>query len=208
MIVGGKNLPAEVGKSQPKPRSAAAVIGEMARVQNELAERNQLAEMEGMSVEEMFERGREHEDNEEYEEAMKWFRRAAEQGHIDAQRYLGYMYSKGEGVPQDYVEGVKWYRRAVEQGDANAQSLLGGMYHEGEGVPQDYAEAAKLYRRAAEQGDAQAQHNLGLMHRRGEGVPQDYAEAAKWFRLAAEQGYYYVRKALFGWRQDKFQDYE
>ena len=74
MIVGGKNLPAEVGKSQPKPRSAADVIGEMARVQNELAERKQLAEMEGMSAEEMFERGKGHYEKKEFAKAAKWFR--------------------------------------------------------------------------------------------------------------------------------------
>jgi TPR repeat protein len=47
----------------------------------------------------------------DYAEAMKWYRLAAEQGVAKAQNNLGYMYDKGRGVSQDYVEAVKWYRR-------------------------------------------------------------------------------------------------
>ena len=50
-------------------------------------------------------------------EAVKWFRKAAEQGDADAQFYLGWAYvTNGEGVPKDEVEAVKWYRKAAEQG--------------------------------------------------------------------------------------------
>lgn len=57
-------------------------------------------------------------------EGAKWSRKAAEQGHADAQLALGLT---GLGVPQDYAEAVKWYRLAAEQGDAAAQSNLGFM---------------------------------------------------------------------------------
>ena len=109
----------------------------------------------------------------DYAEAVKWFRRAAEQGLAAAQNNLGASYDKGEGVAQDYAEAVKWYRRAAEQGLAAAQNNLGGMYDKGDGVVQDYAEAGKWYRLAAEQGLAEAQLNLGLMYYKGEGVGQD-----------------------------------
>jgi TPR repeat protein len=101
--------------------------------------------------------------NEDYAEAVKWYRRAAEQGYAMAQFNLGIMYEFGVGVLQDYAEAVKWYRRAAEQGHAMAQCNLGIMYDSGQGVPQDYAEAAKWYRRAAEQGHAKAQFNLTLV---------------------------------------------
>ena len=48
-------------------------------------------------------------------EAAGWFRKAAEQGLADAQSNLGWMYERGEGVPQDYAEAVKRYRLASEQ---------------------------------------------------------------------------------------------
>ncbi len=124
----------------------------------------------------------------DYGEALKWFRQAAEQGRTNAQCFLGYMYEHGKGVPQDYGEAVKWYRQAAEQGNASAQHNLGFMYSNGRGVPQDYGEAVKWYKRAAEQGDANAQNNLAFMYYFGKGVAQDYGEALKLFRQAAEQG--------------------
>ena len=78
-------------------------------------------------------------------------RKAADQGKAEAQFYLGVMYAKGQGVPQDDAEAAKWYRKAAEQGYADAQDNLGIMYAKGQGVPQDDAEAAKWWRKAADQ---------------------------------------------------------
>ena len=72
-------------------------------------------------------------------EAMKWYRKAAEQGYADAQFNISKMYYKGDGVSQDYAEAAKWYRKAAEQGHDWAQYNLGWMYFCGEGVPKDYA---------------------------------------------------------------------
>ena len=41
------------------------------------------------------------------QEAVKWFRLAAEQGDADAQYNLGYMYALGEGVAKNDQEAVK-----------------------------------------------------------------------------------------------------
>ena len=60
----------------------------------------------------------------DYKEAVKWYRLAAEQGYADAQYNLGLMYSNGEGVPQDYKEAVKWYRLAAEQGVLMLNTIL------------------------------------------------------------------------------------
>jgi hypothetical protein len=115
-------------------------------------------------------------------------RRAAEQGHAEAQSQLGWCYYSGQGVPQDYVEAVKWYRKAAEQGDANAQRSLGSCYENGQGVPKWCAEAVNWYRKAADQGDQSAQFSLGECFSEGKGVWQDYAEAVNWYRKASEQG--------------------
>src|SRR5689334_19836678 len=74
-------------------------------------------------------------DRGEYVEAMKVFRRLAEQGHQWAQRRVGLMYAEGKGVPQDFQEAVKWYRLAAAQGNTPAQTNLGLAYETGEGVP-------------------------------------------------------------------------
>jgi hypothetical protein len=93
-------------------------------------------------------------------EAMNLFRKAAEQGHIDAHTFLGDMYLFGEGVPQDYAEAVKWYRKVAEQGDDVAQFKLGEMYKEEKGVPKDMTEATKWIRKAAQQGHEYAKEWL------------------------------------------------
>ena len=140
------------------------------------------------SSEELYQLGLSCDEKEDYEQAVKYFKRAAELGHASAQFNLGCCYDEGEGVTQNYYEAVKWYRKAAEQGNADAQLNLGNCYDNGEGVPQDYQEAIKWYRKAAEQGDAVAQSNLGDCYENGQGVTQNTKEAIKWYRLAAEQG--------------------
>jgi TPR repeat protein len=58
-------------------------------------------------------------------EAAKWYRKAAEQGFINAQSALGYLYKNGRGVRQDYVAASTWYRKAADHGDYIAQIDLG-----------------------------------------------------------------------------------
>jgi len=45
----------------------------------------------------------------DYAEAAKWYRKAAEQGDANAQSNLGIMYAKGQGLPQNYVLAHMWY---------------------------------------------------------------------------------------------------
>jgi TPR repeat protein len=122
-------------------------------------------------------------------EAVKWYRKAAEQGSASAQLNLGVKYDNGVGVAEDNTEAVRWYRLAAEQGHAPAQKSLGYMYDNGEGVAEDNTEAVRWYRLAAEQGHAPAQYNLGYMYDDGEGVAENDTEAVRWYRLAAEQDY-------------------
>ena len=59
-----------------------------------------------------------------FEEAVKWWRFAAEQGGVDAQFNLGVCYYKGTGVEEDLEEAVKWYRLAAEKGNEDAKEAL------------------------------------------------------------------------------------
>ena len=140
------------------------------------------------TAEQCYTKGMNYYQSENYTEAAKWFRKAADQGCASSQYELGLMYYEGEGVARNLAEAAKWYRKAANQGDAEAQYNLGYMYYNGEGVAQNLAEAAKWYRKAANQGVADAQYNLGYMYYYGQGVAQDMAEAKKWFSMAAAQG--------------------
>ena len=60
-------------------------------------------------------------DRGDYATAMRLFRPLTENGDAIAQYYLGDLYDKGRGVPQNYAEATKWYRRSSERiaGDLN-----------------------------------------------------------------------------------------
>jgi TPR repeat protein len=130
--------------------------------------------------------------------AVKFYRKAADQGDAYAQNNLGNLYDSGKGVKQDYDEAVNWYRKAAEKGNPYGQYRLGWAYENAQGVKQDLAEALNWYRKSAAQGDADAQNSVGDMYDSGKGLKQDYVEAVNWYRKSAEQGNTYGQYRL-GW---------
>jgi uncharacterized protein len=97
----------------------------------------------------------------DYVEALTWYRKAADQGHVGALFVLATM----QGVPRDYVEALNWFRKSAEQGHASTQSLLGMMYKVGEGVPRDYVEAYMWFSLAAAQGSQTARTQLDAVEK-------------------------------------------
>ena len=81
-------------------------------------------------------------------EAMRWYRRAADQGYARAQNILGVMYGNGEGVPQDYVEAHIWYNLAAAQssGEDRDRSVRGRDDVAGRMTPDQIAEAQRRAR--------------------------------------------------------------
>lgn len=73
--------------------------------------------------------------------AVTWFRRAAEQGHAEAQYIMGVRYSTGERVKRSNRQALVWLTKAAEQGDAKAQGELSAAYLSGIGGPQDDGQA-------------------------------------------------------------------
>ena len=119
-------------------------------------------------------------------EALRWFERAAGQGHAEARFWAGKMYADGDGVQKNSEEALRWLRLAAEQGHGSAQARLATMYVEGDGVQKNGEEALRWLRLAAEARVIDALMDLGKMHLKGEGVPQDHAEAERLLSLAAE----------------------
>ena len=60
----------------------------------------------------------------DYEEARRLLRLAAEQGDSMGQFFLGWMYENGWGVEQSLEEALKWYRLAAGQGLEQAAEAL------------------------------------------------------------------------------------
>jgi S1-C subfamily serine protease len=77
----------------------------------------------------------------DYRESVKWYRKAAEQGHAKSQYFLGLAYYHGRGVTQNFMDAYIWLNLAAAQGDQDAtearNSLLEIM------SPQQIAEAQR-----------------------------------------------------------------
>jgi DNA polymerase-3 subunit epsilon len=120
------------------------------------------------TIEEQFEKGvdfyyGQNGVTKDYEQAVYWYKKAAEQGDIRAQYNLGDYYCVGRGVTQDYEQEVYWYTKAAEQGHIYAQYNLGECYYNGEGVEQDYEQAVYWFTKSAEQGCVNAKEYLNKL---------------------------------------------
>lgn len=114
-------------------------------------------------------------------EALKWYRKAADQGYALAQNKMSsYYYDL-----QDYTQSLNWSLKAANQGDPDAQSSVGSCYEKGWGVIQNCEEAMKWFRRAADQGDQSGFMGIGRLYQNGCSVTVDENEAAKWYGKAA-----------------------
>ncbi|MBO7725960.1 MAG: SEL1-like repeat protein [Thermoguttaceae bacterium] len=124
-----------------------------------------------------------------FEEAAKYFLRAAEQGHAKAQYRTGLCYDLQKGVLEDRAEAANWYQMAADQGLVQAEYRLAECYDYGYGVPKDSATADRWFLAAAEQGYVKAQYKMGMRTTANIRSPETLGEAFTWFRKAAERGY-------------------
>ena len=137
-----------------------------------------------------------HGVSQDYQEAAKRFRRAAERDDAVAEFYLGIMFAEGEGVPQDRAEAARWFRLAAGQAVPEAQYNLGLAYAKGEGVPLDNVSAHMWFNLAAANFPTSdkvnrglAVHNRNAVARRMTSAQLHEAEAlaSRWTRVAEAQ---------------------
>ncbi|MBZ5672532.1 MAG: sel1 repeat family protein, partial [Acidobacteriia bacterium] len=125
------------------------------------------------------------------QEAVKWYRLAAEQGEPRGAYGLGVRYITGQGVGRDYSEAEKWLRVAAEGGHGDAAYNLGLLYLRhlpGQTGSPDETQATKYFRMAADQGIGDGQCYLGKMYAEGTGLPKDLVSAYLWMHLASQNG--------------------
>jgi hypothetical protein len=127
----------------------------------------------------------------DYNQAARWFQKAAESGDPKAQQNLAMMYYKGQGLNQDYHQAAKWYLKAADNGDSKAQHNLGIMYCKGQGVIVDYIQSYAWFNLANASG-----HQLSLInlnHVKSLMTPQQIAEGQnlareKWKKINQAMG--------------------
>lgn len=132
-----------------------------------------------------YELGHQYAINNDFDEAAKWYTKAANQGYGEAQGELAMFYLDGRGVEKDETQAAYWIKQWAAQGDALGQLWLGKFYYNGIGVGQDFTTAVLWFEKSAEQGNMDAIFSLGLCHYEGKGTVKDYNKAFSLFQRAA-----------------------
>jgi|GEM_PF-5258131 len=125
----------------------------------------------------------------DYQEAEKWFLKAANTGDNHALMELARAYLKGDGFPRDPQKAIYWCDQLGQRGGADGWQEIADMNYQGIGVAQDFSQALKWALKAAEAGNVNAMHNVGIIYNDGMGVPVDYNKARYWFEKAAKKGF-------------------
>ena len=99
----------------------------------------------------------ENADSGEESVVLEWYLPAAEEGDMEAQYNLGFMYETGWGVGIDEKMAANWYKEASDLQHDMAQLRLGMMYVVGSGVAKDVDQGVELLRLAAENGNRVAE---------------------------------------------------
>ncbi|WP_131818661.1 tetratricopeptide repeat protein, partial [Sphingomonas turrisvirgatae] len=94
-------------------------------------------------------------------QAEQWYRKAALQGHPQAEENYGLALFENN----KRLQAVEWLEKAASRGEPRAQYVLGTMYFNGDAVTKDWVKAYALTLRAAAQGLAQATSAQAQMDR-------------------------------------------
>ncbi len=85
-------------------------------------------------------------------EAVKWFEKAAKQGHPRATAQMGACYRYGNGVEQNEKKAAEWFKKAATLGDNWGQFCYGACLCEGRGVEQNVQAGVGWVRKAIANG--------------------------------------------------------
>lgn len=121
------------------------------------------------------------------EEAVRWYRAAAQQGDVEAHAALGSFYATGRGVAKDEKQAFVHFSKAADGGNSLAIQVVADTYLKG-AASVDVAAAAAALKRAAERGHLPSAEALAQAYRTGGrfGLPADAAQADRWQARVAE----------------------
>lgn len=111
------------------------------------------------------------------EEALHWYKLAAEGGQPDAWSDVGRCYFEGIGTTEDAVYAVECFQKGIAIGDIDSYNRMGKAYYMGKGVSKDYEKAFQMFSYAYEKGSKWGVFYLGECCFEGWGTPQDYGRA-------------------------------
>ena len=122
----------------------------------------------------------------DYEESVKWAKKAVEQGNGDAMWTLALAYEHGRGVAEDMDTAIKYYEMGAEAGNAACKHSLGCEYMTGRHIQKDTKKGFELFKESAEQGYGLAMKDLGYCYQFAKGCMGNMKTALEWYEKALE----------------------
>lgn len=125
---------------------------------------------------------------ENQETLLQKLTRMAQEGDLNSQLTLGYMYLYGDeeaNIEQDYQKAFSYYEQAAQQGDNVAINNLGSLYYSGIGVSRNLLKAVQLFSQASTLGNTESMVNLGFIYISGKGDYYRPQEAMRLFQTAS-----------------------
>lgn len=115
--------------------------------------------------------------------------RLAQEGDIESQMNLGYMYLYGNnGVEQDFSKAFEYYEMAAEQDNPIALNNIGSLYFNGIGVEKNRSKSLEYFKKSAELGNDNAATNLAFIYLTGNNNSERNKKAMQLFQQAAKSG--------------------
>jgi TPR repeat protein len=113
-----------------------------------------------------------YEQTDDYQAAVRNYKKAADNGNADAQYRLGLCTEQGKGITINKSQAIEWYRKAANQGHVEAEQELNRLIKEQHianwkktGLEKfntrSYEQALQLYKQAADAGDIESLYWIG-----------------------------------------------
>ena len=125
------------------------------------------------------------ERNNQHQEAIEWYKKAARNNFVPAWNNLAGCYRDGIGVSVNVESAIYWYKKAAEKGYPSSQYNLACIFDHYYG---QHRKAFALYKKAADQGFALAAYNVGNYYETGLLGQQDISNAIRYYEIAARKG--------------------
>ena len=128
---------------------------------------------------------RQEPSQEQIEDAIRYLKMAAQQGHAEAMISLADRLYEGNGIPQDKSKAANWFRLIIDYhyGHSYTPTImlnLAKILYEGDGVLQDKTEAMQLYKQLEQRhDDVKVRSILAKMLEEGDDIPQSKTKAAQ-----------------------------
>ena len=133
--------------------------------------------------------------NKDYKKAVDLIEKAAENGNVEAQNKIAFIYYYGlNGIEKNHQKAFKWASKAAKQNFAESQKLLGTLYYFGNGIEKDIGKSIIWLQKAVDNIDDinnsiyDAQNSLAWIYATSKNPKyRDGEKAVKYAKMAYAQ---------------------